>query len=269
MKGKLLVAGTVLLFVACLISVAGCGDAGQDTPTEPAARQPTGAEEQKAPDQKEEAKPGDDKQAETKPQEQQAEEAGVGEGDTGLDAQSVLSLLQKGSELEGVSYESVMTSYEGVIESKIWMQGEKFKSEAIIDGRKMITIFDTEVYYTYDPQDNIAIKMPLLAESDDLDDITPLFDLSEELDEDMIVSVEDGSYDGVRCKIIVIREKETGAESKIWVRTDYGIPVRIESSFEGYTMTIENKNITVGKLPPDTFQLPPGVEIMDMADFFQ
>ncbi|MBC7325977.1 MAG: hypothetical protein H5T99_11820 [Moorella sp. (in: Bacteria)] len=52
---------------------------------------------------------------------------------------------------------------------------------------------------------------------------------------------------------------------RMWVREDYGLPVRVEvTSAAGGKTVMEYKNLRVGPLPPDTFKLPTGVEVTDI-----
>lgn len=251
-KRKLALAVLLLWVVGCLGLAAGCG--GGPTPVEEGDRAPV-----------EDPGTAGDGHQEGAPVEPP--------GDTGgeaWDEESIMGLFEKAGRIEGISYDSIMTSPEGVMESKIWSQGDKFKSETVVQGERMVTIYDGEAMYTYYPQENTAVKYGLFGGLGGDDDFQTALDYSDGVEQEYIVSVEDGSYDGARCKVVVLRDDEYGTETKMWVRTDYGIPVKIESvSDDGYTFTVENKNLQVGRLPADTFQLPAGVEIMDMSDFFQ
>jgi outer membrane lipoprotein-sorting protein len=69
--------------------------------------------------------------------------------------------------------------------------------------------------------------------------------------------------------LFIVTGADGKEQSKMWVRTDYGIPIRIESVDPSEEKTImEFKNLKIGKQPADTFQLPAGVEIIDASDLF-
>ncbi|MEW6388679.1 MAG: hypothetical protein AB1491_14295, partial [Thermodesulfobacteriota bacterium] len=72
-------------------------------------------------------------------------------------------------------------------------------------------------------------------------------------------------YDGVRCRVVAVPAADGREEVRLWMREDYGIPVRVEvTSAAGGKTVMEYKNLQVGPLPPDTFKLPPGVEVTDL-----
>ena len=76
-------------------------------------------------------------------------------------ADSVADLLGKGKNVEGMSYDYTMTSGDISINGKVWMQGEKIKAEAVMQGQKVITIVDGDAAYTYHPDENTAFMMDL------------------------------------------------------------------------------------------------------------
>lgn len=77
-------------------------------------------------------------------------------------------------------------------------------------------------------------------------------------------------YDGARCRVISIESADGKDKTKMWVREDYGIPVRVETSASDGTKTVmEYKNLKIGKQPADTFELPAGVVITDMGEMLK
>ncbi len=51
---------------------------------------------------------------------------------------------------------------------------------------------------------------------------------------------------------------------KMWVSEEYGIPLRVETPEEGSQTIIEYKNLKVGPIAEDVFEIPQGVQIIDM-----
>jgi outer membrane lipoprotein-sorting protein len=91
-------------------------------------------------------------------------------------------------------------------------------------------------------------------------------DYTERVDPDLAVVMESEILDGVRCKVVTLPGEGDEGTTKMWIREDYGIPVRIEMLLpEGGNMVMEYKNIKMEQLPAETFQLPAGVEIMDLG----
>jgi len=62
----------------------------------------------------------------------------------------------------------------------------------------------------------------------------------------------------------------TEGTGKVWVAIDTGWPLKFETTYAGETMTMEFKELDLNPSIPDSvFQLPTGVEIMDMTSFFE
>ncbi|WP_145091145.1 hypothetical protein [Sporomusa sp. KB1] len=80
------------------------------------------------------------------------------------------------------------------------------------------------------------------------------------------------TYDGVKCKVLLTQDEGEGkSQTKLWVREDYGIPLRVEvtEANGSKNMVMEYKNLKVGAQPAAAFQLPEGVEVMDMGEMMK
>ncbi|MGI6491556.1 MAG: LolA family protein [Pelotomaculum sp.] len=184
---------------------------------------------------------------------------------------SVESLFGKGKQVEGMSYDYVMTFNSTTVNSKVWVEGDKVKTDSVVEGQNIISIVDGDTFYTYFPAENRAMKMTMAAEQENGEKTETPIDFIEDVDDqqEQYKIVETTMYDGVECKVIVVTGADGKEQSKMWVRTDYGIPIRIESVDPSEEKTImEFKNLKIGKQPADTFQLPAGVEIIDASDLF-
>lgn len=183
---------------------------------------------------------------------------------------SIAGLFAKGQQIEGMSYDFIITTKEMVVNSKVWLEGEKVKTESVVEGQTIVSLVDGNTFYTYFPQENRAMKMT----SDQLngqktetpDDYTEDVETSP----DKYKIVETTVYDGVECKVVVVTGADGKEQSRMWVRRDYGIPIRIESTDpNGDKTVIEFKNLKIGKQPADTFQLPAGVEVTDASEMLK
>ncbi|MCG9969666.1 hypothetical protein L9W92_16810 [Pelotomaculum terephthalicicum JT] len=186
---------------------------------------------------------------------------------TAANEESAASLFAKGKKIEGLSFDYSMTSKDAVMSGKMWIEGEKVKSESTAEGKKTITIIDGSAFYTYYPDENTAMKMAL-EKQDNQQSVNP-FEYSADVDTapDKYEILETTVYDGVKCKVIAVTSADGKETTKMWVREDYGIPVRLEvTGADGNKMVIEYKNMTVGKQPANTFQLPAGVAVTDMSE---
>jgi len=189
--------------------------------------------------------------------EQPAESSGTVSSDKGGE---LSALFAKGSAVDELYYEFVIAEGEKEeARGKAWVKGTRMKNEMTVNDETIISIFDTAkaenlVYVegmdmamlsTFDPQALGAYDSPTNY-SDDLD-----------LSSMKIVGTE--TYDGHKCKVIAMTDEQGQEGAKMWVSEKYGIPLRIEDEIAG--VTIEYKNLKVGSVPDDVFELPPGVKI--------
>lgn len=197
--------------------------------------------------------------------------AGCGGGKQAAPAakeETVDDLFAKGKNLPGMSYDFVMTAEGTSMSGQMWLSGKKIKSEMTVDNNKMMTIVDGDanVVYTYSPAQGAAFKLPF--------DNSKQTDTPDRFTKDVNAAkakvLETTTYDSVKCKVVLIQDTEGKAQTKLWVREDYGIPLRAEVvDSDGGKMVMEYKNLKVGAQPADIFKLPAGVEIMDMNDMMK
>jgi len=163
---------------------------------------------------------------------------------------------------QGVACDYVMSGPGGTMTMKMWFQGYRFKTEGTFSGQKMISIVDLQekTVITYYPDQNKAVKL-----SADAPEVKakPPSDYLETPDFGRAQVLETVVYDGARCKVVLLPEAG-GGPTKMWIREDCGIPVRVETTAaDGARTVIEYKNLRIG-VPPGTFELPLGVEVTDL-----
>lgn len=222
----------ILLLVSASLLLAGCGGEKKDTAGQAGGQQPAAKESSK-----------------------KSEE-------------SVADLFAKGKKVEGMSYDFTIAAKDGNVSGKVWMAGSKVKTEMTAEGRKMITILDGDAAYTYVPEENMAMKIPL----DKAKNFGNPMDYSREAESkpDKVKALETVTYDGARCKVIQVTGPDGREQEKMWIREDYGIPVRVESAGPGGEKTVmEIKNLKVGGQPPETFKLPAGVQVQDLGEMMK
>jgi outer membrane lipoprotein-sorting protein len=182
-------------------------------------------------------------------------------------SQETLSeLFTKGQKVEGLSYEYVLTiNGTQASNGKISIQENKMRMETTVEGKTMITIADGQSYLGYYPDQKIAYKITV--------DQTKQAKTPEEYakeasaETDKFKTLETTVYDGVKCRVISLAGTNGQEQMKMWIREDYGIPVRVETTAaDGNKTVIEYKNLKIGKLPDDTFKLPADVQVTDMND---
>jgi len=207
---------------------------------------------------------GGTKESGSNPQgeEDAAVESSGNEGDT----LSLGALFAKSENVEGMTYDFTLQSKKQEMSGKFWMQGDKFKFESMMEGQKVITIFDGSTVYNCIPDQNMAVKVAMDAISQPE---TPL-EKAESFEEGNAKLLETTVYDGVKCKVVSISGPDGQEEAKMWVREDYGIPVKVEvTEADGSKTVMEYKNLEIGPPPAGTFELPSGIEVMDMSNMIE
>lgn len=185
--------------------------------------------------------------------------------------ETLASVMMKAKQAPGFSYDMVMTAPGFSNTSKLWSSKDKMRVENSFEGKKMITIVDGDITYMYSPDENTAMKfsgkdLPAGMEGKPENPV----DYQDNAVKDSIKSLETVVYEGVKCRVITFIDKEDGATAKMWLREDYGLPMKQEIvSKKGEKMTIEYKNMKIGAQSADLFKLPTGVKIQDMNAMMQ
>lgn len=192
------------------------------------------------------------------------------EEEADMDEEELMGIITKGKEISSMSYEVEMYSPEATMEGSFWQKGEKIRMEGKIEmeeaekgivEEEMIVIVDNKekVAYTYIPAQDMAVKIGL-EETEEVQDVSmkgQSTDLSEK--QPVIVGVE--TLRGKEC-IVVEYTAEEGTTGKMWIWKKHGIPIRVESD----ETVIEAKNIEFGEIPDGKFELPEGVEPMEIPN---
>lgn len=184
-------------------------------------------------------------------------------------AESISDIFAKAEKVDGMSYDYTVTANDMTMNGKVWMQGKKMKTESTMGSENVISYFDgdTNTVIIYNPAQKTAMKMSAgEAEEQNAVSDTPI-DYTSDIDETNVKELETVVYEGVKCRLVEVSEKESNTVTKMWIREDYGIPMRIESTDPtGEKFVMEYKNLKVGSIAADVFQLPAGVEVTDMSE---
>ena len=180
--------------------------------------------------------------------------------------ESISELFAKGQKLEGISYDCVVSEKGNLaLNNKVWMQGNKLKIEVTVEGQTMITFIDGDSVIGYNPDEKTAFKLSI----DSSKQAKTPNDYLKEADSqtDKFKFLEATVYDGVKCRVISSSGPDGKELTKMWIREDLGIPVKVETfGPNGNISTLEYKNMKVGPLPVETFKLPDGVQITDISE---
>lgn len=178
----------------------------------------------------------------------------------------VAAILAKSKAIDEISFEYTITEGDKVeAAGKVWVKGSRVKNEltATADGQAIISIYDTAKAeaYLYFPGEKMATLSELTPE------MTGWFQTPANFYDDLEVSsvkiVADETYDGYKCKVMAIVDETGWEEARFWVSEEYGIPLRFETNDAVGTLTIDYKNVKVGSVPDNVFELPQGVRIED------
>ena len=177
--------------------------------------------------------------------------------------ESITSLFLRGAGLfSGITYDFTVTGKHGKSSGKMWSASPKMRIDMNTSNKNMSIFLDpqTSTMYTYFPAENRALKLtynvnnlPTKSAEAYIKDIAPekIKELPREL------------YDGFWCRVLLRQDERS---TKMWVREDLGLPVRVEISEAGGSQTVvEFRNFYVAPLAADILTLPPGVQIMDMG----
>jgi outer membrane lipoprotein-sorting protein len=177
---------------------------------------------------------------------------------------SLADLVSKGEAITSIYFE-MATSMPGqdAVTVKMWVKNQtKIRAEMTAEGETVIIISDMNegVMYMYYPSQNMAMKMTTDTGTT-FDD--PFEDLGDMLDYNPdIVGTE--TFDGKPCMVVTYDMPGTGTV-KAWIWTEYGFPLKIETTTSEGTMTVVFTNMSFDPIDDSMFELPAGVQIMDMT----
>ncbi len=141
--------------------------------------------------------------------------------------------------------------------AKMFMSNEKFRMEAESQGMKSATIKNAKgEIWLYNPDTKTAMKMPSIKNEGDL----PNQWAKEDTSGMKIVGQE--KMDGYDCVVVTVTQ--AAETSKMWLRKDIGMPVRVESKTAEGSFVIEYKNYKVGAQANNLFELPNDAQIVSV-----
>lgn len=177
-------------------------------------------------------------------------------------------LFDKVESWSGVKYDIVALApgQPQEITQTIWQEGQNMRIEMSTMGQKMVYLINAkeESAYMYLPSQNMATSMDYgkarsEAQADAKGQMGTLY-------EDYEVSLAGSEVvNGKDCWILEYTTQN--GEATTWVWKDHGFPVKIESPTPQGTFVAEFRNIEFKDIPDSQFELPAGVQIMEMPQF--
>lgn len=191
-----------------------------------------------------------------------ADQPKVSEKANNNDTKDLQKLFESANGIEGVSYDmnTTLNGPQGTMSTvgKCFMSKKKFRMEMDVQGMKSIILYNgSGDTYMYNPATNSAMKSAAPKEKA----ANQWANTAEDLAKFKIVGHE--KMDGYDC--VVVTTTTPDGNSKIWLRKDIGMPVRMESGQGQDKMVIEYKNIKLGAQDAALFELPAGAQVIDMS----
>lgn len=180
-------------------------------------------------------------------------------------APSASELMARSSAISGLSYEYDVSLGDGTTATqKVWLKGQKMRTEmsTSLGNDNMVVIIDLDdrAAYAYQESQPVILKMPI--DELEFDTATPQ-DYAGHYDAGDMLFLDRESLQGKEC---LVYEIATGdAHAKLWIWEEYGLPLRIESETAGQKTIVEFKNTSVGNVDDSLFDLPTGMEIMEIG----
>ncbi len=186
------------------------------------------------------------------------------EAPTASGGEDTAEIFAKAQNIDGLYFEYEMTTGTEKVQGKTWTKGKMMKNEVFMEGQIFINIIDIDKgeAYTYIPDQNMAMKIKF--DKQMAEEFQNPTEYTDNLDPQSLKIVETTTFDGHACTVMVLTNNEGQEEMKMWVSDEYGIPLRVETTEGGSQTIIEYKNLKVGSITDDVFEIPQGVQIIEM-----
>lgn len=179
-------------------------------------------------------------------------------------------LFGKAKTVEGFSCDYLITegTTGSTLEGKMFFEGKKSRMEINSPEGQMIQLVDMEASkaYSYMPEQKMAFELDL-SEIEGQDSPKDYVDNADTTDAEFLGNEE---VEGIKCSKWSLKAKEEGdAKVIMWLHSEYGLPVKVETTINNVVSTMLYKNLKVEDIPDDMFELPAGVQVQSMADMMQ
>ena len=173
-----------------------------------------------------------------------------------------------GAEAFSVSYDQKVTLGRQVMSSKVSMKDQMFRIDMMAEGQATATLHNASGTYTYMPAEGMAMKLSALNPSQR--PIEHADNYQQYLQERHAQRIGTETVDGHPCEIYRFTDPDTGDLVTAWVWIEKQFPIKMEIDGAEGKILVEIQNLQLGAALPDAlFELPPGVQVMDMGNMFQ
>ncbi len=179
-----------------------------------------------------------------------------------MEEEDLMNILGNVEGISSIKYDIRMDSPETTMEGTFWQKGEKIKLEGTVEGEEMVVIVDNVAknVRVYLPSEDMATEVPF-SEAEEAQSGS-MKEKSMELPDHNPVVVGSEVINGMDCIVVEYTDEEERT-GKMWIWKDHGIPVKVEVE----ETVIIAENIDFSTISEATFELPDGVELMEMPSF--
>jgi len=180
------------------------------------------------------------------------------------EVESLTEIFGKAKSITSFGYDMVITApgQAEITTLKMWWKENKMRMEGTFEEQSMVYLVDVgkQLAYTYFPSENMAMKIDM-SKAQEAAGESPTEQSESVLDYNP-VTLDAETLDGKAC--LVIEYTTEDQEVKMWVWTKYGLPIRTETTTTKGTTVAEIKNIDFGDISDSMFELPAGVQLMEI-----
>lgn len=163
------------------------------------------------------------------------------------------------------SYDQKTTQGREVYQSKVSLKDQLFRMDMTVGGQASIIIHNAEGTYTVMPSEGMAMKIahPRPGQGP----VRGAGNYAQYLQQQHAERTGSETINGRACDIYRFTDSETGELTTAWVWKEKMFPIRIEAEGSRGKTLVELSNIQLGAaIPNEAFQLPVGVQVMDMGN---
>ena len=162
-----------------------------------------------------------------------------------------------------VSYDQKTTQGRNVMNAKVSLKDELFRMETTVQGQTAVILHNREGTFTVMPSEGMAMKTALHPGQGP---VRGADNYAQYLKERQAEHIGAETVDGYACDIYRFTDPEAGGTVTAWVWKEKMFPIRFEIEGTDGKILVELSNLQLGANIPDAaFQLPPGVQVMDMG----
>ena len=180
--------------------------------------------------------------------------------------ESLTEILDKAKSIVSYKYDMTITSPgQPVVTAKFWLKENKIRWEGTAEGQNVVYLIDEDkmTASVYIPAQNMAMNMNFGKTQETVGESPK--EQSESVMQYNPITVGSETLDRKNC-LVIEYTAETG-KTKMWLWTKYGIPIKTEMTTVKGTTVVEIKNIDFGGISDSMFELPAGVQLMQIPSF--